>query len=284
VFHAQPILLAFAAAAILIAVAWRPWNRDWNRGLASSWAPLLTALAFASSLALAQVALDGMPTIPPSARWHWLGILVALSLVLEPLERRLEGKRLPALLGCLVLGAWFLWTTTGPKREYTWDGRETAFWLGGALIAWLEHTASMRDLARRRGGGPSLPLVLFACIVGLAVVLGLTGSVNFAHLAGSLAPALGGLVILGAWRPDLAALPYATGPLATAFLGLLWIGILFAEVPIAVALLLLAAPEAARLPAWGPDSGWKATIPRLVGAALLIAAAAVLAMPEDSYY
>lgn len=279
-FHPLPILYAFAAAAALLALAWRPWRREAE----SSHAPVLTALAFAAGFGLAQVALYGLPQIPPSARSEWLGFLVLATLALVPLERSSRGGRVPLLLSSLALAAWFLWTTTGPKREYTWDNSATALWLGGALAAWLWHTASLRDLARRRAGGPSLPLVLFATTVGIAVVVGLSGSVNYAHLAGALAPALGGLVILGVWRPDLAALTSATAPLATALLGLLWIGILFAEVPWPVALLLLAAPEAARLPAWGPDSGWKAAIPRLVGAALPIAAAVVLSLPEEPYY
>lgn len=279
-FQPLPIVCAFAVAAVLIGVAWRPWRREGTSPRASLW----TALAFAASVALAQVALDGLPRIPPSARWHWLAFLVLAGLALVPLERRAGGGRAPVHLATFVLAAWFLWTTTGPKREYAWDARATALWLSGGLALWMLHASSLRDLARRRAGGPSLPLVLLATAGGLAVVLGLSGSVNYAHIAGSLAPALGGLAILGFWRPDLAATTGATGPLAMAFLGLLWVGILFAEVPWTVALLLLAAPEAARLPAWGRDSGWKAAVPRLLGAALPIAAAVALAWPEESYY
>jgi hypothetical protein len=266
-FYSQPvrggIVLPALAAALALALTWRPWRRDpapertaWGVGLALAagylvghvgveggrppWPPreAVDRLWYLTFAAAALSLLDGWGRCQAWLRWLlqgalWLG---AVWLLAPPALRRAGGEAVPMLLG---LGA------TG-----------LLFWAALAAVA-------------RRLPGAALPLTLFPTAAGTAVLLYRCHSARLAQLAGVVAAALLPVLARSCARP---ALTVATAPVVLLLPGLWLLAHFYCDPPAPVtSLALLAAAALAAGVGCLPGVGrWPAWPRNLLAAALAI--------------
>jgi len=267
---------AFAAALVLLALAWRPWRG----GEASRFAAPATALAFALALAAAHVGQVNELPIPPGESGDWLTLFVLACALLSFFEGEGRAARIELWIGRALLTALFLWFGLEAKRIYRWEGVEEWYWLGGLSAGLLFCFGTLADLARRRARGIGLPFVLWVVVTSTAVAIGLSGSVVLAERAGALAIVLGGVIVLSLWRTEKVSLVGGTSTLVAGLMGLLLLGYLYSSLPGTAALILMLAPQVARLP--GTSS--RAHGIRGLLAVILGAVAVFLAVPPPDPY
>jgi hypothetical protein len=217
------------------------------------------------------LAMEGLPSLPPTEALDYLPLLALIGLVWGQLEARL-------LVGAparLLAGVGLLWPMTAAVRQYTWSGTETMQWIGGLGLGiaalWTLSIAGIQRSAPRRAG-----IALAVVALSAAVALGGSGSVRYAQLAGIVTAALGG-VLAGRWHLDRAALLGVTAPLALVLGALLAVGVLFSDLPIPVAGLLVLAPGGLLLGARGRGLAG----PALTILLALVAAGIVLGTPAE---
>jgi hypothetical protein len=276
-------------AAFWLLLAWRPWSRAVvsDHTLGRWGAPVALTLAYAAG----HVCVLGLPSWPPTEATHWVLFLALAAGALglsESLSSRRSRWRLWLPRALLAVGA--IPALLKPYVDYTWTPEQSIVWiLGIALLS----VGFCVELAWALPGLPGTTgwWVLVLLTSGLAVTLALWASLTLGLLAGVLAAGCGAALcvsMLARGRP----IPSTLVPLLTVVLGLLILsGYLFAELPAGSALLLAAAPAAARAL---PES-WLAGRGRLVRLALTVVAVglpvvavvvhAYLASPSlDPYY
>ena len=240
------------------------------------------AIRSAGALALGGGFIVGYCLLPwapllPNAQWHWIPYLSAIAIVSAPV-RLAPGASTARIWSILLLlaglAAWLL--------VPSWAEPERTRHLYAAVVgvALLFLCGLLEPLAKRSPGA-LFPLLL--CVVSAvgAVVLGLSGSVKFAQLAGVVAAAMGGCTAVSYFYPSE---PLVYGAMATFSVllgGLMFTGYVnsFSDLPMASYLLVPAAPLAlwlCVLPAFGKLEGrsrWVAEtaavlVPLLVALAL----------------
>ena len=198
------------------------------------------ALAVAAGYAAGCFALWGMPPFPPidSGDWiFWLAIAAAgvAPLPLPPRARRLAGAAIACGLSSLVLLPVVRrnWSAPlGVAAVAGWSAAVLAFW-------WPLERLSIGAGAR------FAPVVLWVTAAGMSIALVAARSARLGQQAGMVAAALGAAAVLS-WLPERVHLGRGSlGPYAVILTGLLMVGVHFAQLHWAAAILMLAAPAAA---------------------------------------
>lgn len=238
------------------------------------------AAALGAALLSAHVAASGWPAWPPIDSTQRLFFVVALAAALGALRGWLREEGSPwwvrgGLVLLLLLGM------LKTPLEHTWKGGEAVLWMALLFTAVLAAGRSLEaDLTAPYGLAAALARL--ALPGGVAVLLGLSGTVRLAQLAGALA--CGVLVVEVAalrWRRR-PWLPADAWVLAAALCGLLLGGYFYASLaalPAALGLLALLLPGlvARRRGAWR-------LVPLVpLAIALALATAAALGREDDPY-
>jgi len=257
----EPLLLAFATAAVVLAGGWRPWSGV-RPPATGRWA---SAALFAAVFAAVWYGLRReLVPFPPREAQHWIfyGILAALPLA--ALERR-------ALLWTVAVAALAAATherAFGALLERRHGARAWA-WLAGLVLVQvlvaLALRAATREPARaRRAALLGLGILTVAALVERGTYAG--GSLQL----GGACFGLGGLGLLSLWRREWPVLRGAAAPLAAHGVGVLAVGQLSSRAPLGASLALLALP----LVAWS-GSGRGRNRPLAAVVALALAAYAL---------
>jgi hypothetical protein len=235
-----PLLVRLGAtiavtAGVLLAVHTLPLSRLRD----GRWAlPLALGVGYATGHAL----MRGWPPLPPLEAMDWL-VYLALAAGLgggfvtaaEPPWRPVSRWS-----GRVVLSALSLGVLLGPVVGA--DGAVSLTVLALFELIWVASWTIAAAQADRLGPEVAPSLVLIAA--GAALVLGLSGSVMLAALGGVAAAALGSAWAVGRLVPGLIWNRGAVGVAVTVVAGLLTVGLVYVEVPLVCALLLVAAPAA----------------------------------------
>lgn len=204
---------------------------------------LLSALVFS----LGQWALNGGWQPWPSDVKHWLVHLALLGGLLAFLPAKTAAHLMILLVAAMMP------LLARPYILHTWEGGLR--WqapLAAVVTAVIWLFVVSREPKQPEAGGPgtlsvirSLLPAAAACTL-LAVLIALSGSVKVGQLAGVLAALVGGLLLgsLAFRRP--AGIP-GSWLFMLLFLPLVWIGLLYARLPLWTALALLIAPLLRRL-------------------------------------
>ena len=283
------VLVPALLATVWLLFAWRPWSRtpgsDPKAGL---WgAPVALTTAYVAG----HVGVLGAPAWPPAEATHWVFYLTIAAGALglsESLSSRRSRWRLWLPRAVLAVGA--VPALLKPYVDYTWTPEQSVVWiLGIALLSigfWVELAWALPELPGTTGWW-----VLIVLGSGLSVTLVLWASLTLGLLAGVLAASCGGALFVSLWargRP----MASVTVPVLGVVLGLLILsGYLFAELPAGSALLLAAAPGAARaLPAtWLARASSSTRLVLRVAAvavpvAVVVAHAYLASPPLDPYF
>ncbi len=244
-----------------------------------SWVSWLLA---ASLVGVLYLLLEGIPPLPPISSKHKLGWLLIAIIVLTPFAQRLARTQL-ALLSVIVLGGGLAWMGSNKLLSAAaWPG---SLWLV-PLALLLAVSVALPDPSRSapdRLFANRLGLLLSA-IAGAAVAL-IGGFVGLGQLLGSLAAAMGGILVIAygfvlsgrsQWLDqDLRAANWLLG---AALASMVLITACFAPSPDPVALYLVALPPLATrlVPTLG---GVRATLkPFIFGFAAAVPALAAIAL------
>lgn len=207
------------------------------------------AVALAVGLFAALYTVDGVPPLPPAARWQWVPWLTAASLLLLLVEegKSAEGARVPLLLALTLGVEWFILRPNGriaqwgePVRLALLIGLGTAFlallWVGEARAAKapMWRTCLLQSLAT----------------LGAAASYA-THSQAFGRIGAGLAAALGATALVGLAKATETTGRTAVTAAAVAACGILLVNGLATDFPIASTLLLVAAWLAPLLPNQG---------------------------------
>ena len=236
-----PMLLC---GAVLI-VAWR--LRD--RGC------LIRAAALGLGYLSCQLIVDGWPAFPPHETWQGLFALVVGAMVIGSVDAVGSRPLILRVIGAVVLAGAIGWLLVLPNQEHLWIHRTT---VAASLLLWL---FSMQPItSRSRGASVSLPLCV--ALVGVSLVLVLSGNAKLAQLAGGAAACLGAATLIAWWRAEA-----GFGGESIAVAGVLTIGLAysgyslsFSSVPLWAYLVAVAAPLAvwvSALPQSRKLGGWK---------------------------
>lgn len=212
----------------------------------SEGAPGVGARAVSIGTLAGLIAIDSVPSLPPIEAPDYLPFLALTGLVWGQLEARLVAAAPLRLTAAFVL----LWSMTSALRQHTWEGSEPVQWIGGLGLGiaalWTMCIAGIQRCPPRGAG-----IALTTLTALSAIALGASGSARYGQLAGALAAAMGGMVVIGLWRPSRENL-IAIVPVTALILGaLLAAGVLFSELPLLVAGLLAMAPSGLLLGASG---------------------------------
>jgi hypothetical protein len=202
------------------------------------------ALAVGAGAAAGHVALRGWSGWPPREAMAWLPVVAVLGAVTGALGVTRRGPAPLRSLLRLGLAAAVVWLLLGKVlTRQTGDSgplRAVALLAAGLAVGWSAFESLATPRVRR---GPLLLLVLLA--TGSAVVLGLSGSVVLAQLAGALTAAVGAVLVLPVRAPGADLLRGAAPPAMLLLGSQLLLGFRLADVPADALLLLAAAPVAA---------------------------------------
>ena len=231
-------------SAVLI-LAW--WLRD--RGC------LIRATALGLGYLSCQLIVDGWPAFPPHETWQGLFALVVGAMMIGGIDAVGRRPLILRLIGAAVLAGTIGWLIVLPNQEHLWVHRTT---LAASLVLWLFSMQSITS--RSRGASVSLPLCV--ALVGVSLVLVLSGNAKLAQLAGGAAACLGGATLVAWWRAEA-----GLGCESIAVAGVLTIGLAysgyslsFSGVPVWAYLVAVAAPLAVwvgALPRSRKLGGWK---------------------------
>jgi len=230
------VLAPAGVAALVLALAARPWRGRAGEGAAGWGAPLALGLAFAAGY----IATQGWPDFPPGAlvkQWlfyvglggGFFGAYEGLAEQPKRLARGLASAAAPVLL-------------LGFMREHHWTRTESFLWTAGLAGTLFASWSALETLAIRRPGA-MLPLALGLSTACSAGVLHYSGSsASLAPLAGSLVPALCACALLGFLRPGFGLSHGGIAPFVLLYSGLLWAGHFASELGGRGFALLLIAP------------------------------------------
>lgn len=280
------VLPAVAAAAVLLA-AWRPWRKAASPTGTIGAGALAIGLAYAAGYA----GLVGWPPFPPVEASQWIVYLQLAAVGLFLLERMTSrppnwlrwGFRIGLVAVSLVL-------ILRPMMTYSWSPGRTAGWVAGlgvlALAFWLELEWVLPGVEAL-----SSWLVLTIVAVGCALCLAMSGSLLLGQLGGVLAAAAAGATVL-AFLPGGRTIDRASVRVPAVILTcLLLSGYFYSELPAISALLVIAAPLAARSVPEASLTGrhpFVVAVVRGVAVAVPIVVAVIIAFasspPFDPYY
>ena len=230
----EPLLLACAAAAVVLAGGWRPWSGA-RPPASGRWA---SALLFAACFAAVWFGFRReLVPFPPREAQHWIFYGTLAALALGALERR---RALLWSVGVLALAAATHERAFGALLERRHGPRAWA-WIAGlalaqALVA-LAFRAAAREPARARRAAL---LAIGTFTVGALVERG-TYAGGSLQLGGACF-GLGGLLVLSLWRRSWPVFEGAAAPLAAHFAGVLAVGQLSSRAPLGASLAVLALP------------------------------------------
>ena len=183
------------------------------------------------------IAIDSLPSLPPIEAPDYLPFLALAALVWGQLEARLLAAAPLRLTAAFVL----LWSMTAAQRQHTWEGSEPVQWIGGLGLGiaalWTLSVAGIQRSPPRAAG-----LALTLLTILSAIALGASGSARYGQLAGALAAAMTGMILSGRAGPSRENLLAVVPTLALILGALLAAGVLFSELPLLVAGLLVLAP------------------------------------------
>jgi hypothetical protein len=238
-FLLQQLLPGMFAAALvsgLFAIAGRLWK-------ANTWGD---AVALGIGYAGGHAVTTGWPAFPPSEATQWLPYFALAAMALGVLDVFLRpAGSLRALIWILACTA-LLRLLLQPKFQYGWSLPQGVLWIG-CLAAAMLVLASALDSAVRRDASISSQLVLTIVACGTGAALMLSGSMLLGQLAMALAAALGATMVVAFLLPK-GTEGRGIVPVSAALLASFWLcGCFYADLPIASALLLGAAPFPALL-------------------------------------
>ncbi len=199
------------------------------------------AIAVGLGYVAGHVGLRGWRGWVPRESTDWVAVVALLGLCVGVTGLTRRGPTGLRSLSRLLLAGLAAWLVVGKVlgREHEGLGllRELLVLGAGIAVAWsaLETLA----LPHARGGPVA---VLFVTSLGCAAVLGISGSIVLAQLAGVLTSTLGATLVLCARQRSADVLLGVASPAALVLGVLLLAGLLLADVPPASALLLAAVP------------------------------------------
>jgi hypothetical protein len=268
-----PLVVALAVAGVGI-LAWRrkpgePASRN-----------TLAGLALGAAFVGAFLAMTGLPRWFPIEASQRLFFLIGLASVWSVVAVSLE-RRAATLSGHTILWALALAGLLESPLRHSWSTTQAAVWLSGlaALAAFLSWSWA-RNLDHE-DHDPAKALVRIAVLSGVALALGLSGTARMAQLCGALAAGVFAIEALGwwqgrsLWRPQQGIVP------ALGAAGLLLIGYFYAELAALPASLLLISIGLLGLRTAGWQ--WKALPLLPLAAAVAIVVVAFFSQPEDTY-
>jgi hypothetical protein len=188
------VILPFALATVILAIAWRPWKR--SRGAPALWGgPLACGLAFAATFALLQ---GPSHLFPPNSAIMWL-FFVAIGFTLLGLIDALVS--LPRVVRALLLfaaaagGAGLLLKFNFTNQ--TWDAVPGALWLAAIAATTVFWWASFEQSAA--GASMAAPLAMGATSGVSALIVAVLVEQTTGQALGAMTIALGVAVVLMAW-------------------------------------------------------------------------------------
>lgn len=253
-------------AAVILAVTRRFKSDAMERYSAS----IAVAAAFFAGYGLLSLA-----PWSPSTHWHWFPYAVLVSAIVGPITcasgLMTVERGVLFVLAALVTG-WVLvptWEDLDPSRMTH-------------LVTYVVYVSVWSLLFRplvSRNPGPMLPIVLWATMTAISVLLALAGSLRFAQLAIALSGGLFGIVLIAFFRRDQQHLRGITLLMAIAGIGALLIGRVnsFSEVPLASYVMIPIAPLTAWIGSVGPPTQWTGAkrVAAVVALPLLVLAVAI---------
>ncbi len=265
-------VLPALVAAIVLLVAWRPWNR--SSSINGAWGG---GLLLAAAFAVTQFGLVGWPPCPPREPAQWTVWLVLLAAAAEAILRIL---RPPCWIRCIVHAAFAVAVGSLAVPDFHQHPNRAAWCVGvSVIVLW----STLESLATRLRGA-TLPVAWLLAVIGVAVVLERSANAKLAQLAGALAAGLGVAVLVGLWRPKLPIAAGFASVLAIALPALLVNGHATTEDIPAVAFILAGlAPLGAWLAAGHEiirQKSWKRALTAVIG--VLIPAAVAVAIAVQS--
>jgi hypothetical protein len=241
------VLLPATIACLIPITVWRlsrsPWSPNWSLGTGGEAGAWGGALAIGAAYLAAYVGLLGAPLLVPIQSRDWFPYFAVGAVVLG-ICRSLWVSRpfVRWLIRTLLLAAILMVLLRSQMRKEEW--REDILWIGTLELAGLALWANLDGLAKHHSG-VWLCLLLCVMAMGSGLVALLSGSALLGQLAGALAAAFGGLLVVEVFikASDLTS---GTIPVAVVLLGSIWLtGCYYGEVPPRAALLLWASPAAA---------------------------------------
>ena len=215
------------------------------------------------------------PTFPPIDVTHRIPWLVLAAVLLgffesihpSPAWARWENR---LLLAVLVLGV-----ILGPVLGADWPSRRDLLVQGGLVLAVLIAWTNVEALAAGRSTAVVVPALLVIGS-GTAVAALLSGYAVLGQIAGGLtAPAAGGVWVSSWWLPDRSLSRGGVPVLVASLAAFLIVGHVYANLPLASAVLLGAAPLAAWLAWVGPARRLAPWQSALLAAVLMLVPAGV---------
>lgn len=284
------------ASAVTTGVAVIPWIRSaWPQGIKASLAAAAATLGYLlGHLALSNWSWPGLPPLD-TAHWPFFLAVAALALTLWEQWRSPREHVRWSVRG--ILAAATLAAVARPQLQGSWS---VPYYAGATIAAatvtvlwWAGLEATVRRLPR----AASL-LLLLGLLCGASLILVLSGTGLVAQLTGALAAAMGPLLLIALWRPEL-PVHLVVVPLTVVTTAALWSnGLLYTYADLRLPSALLAATPAVTLGtvllppvrrmAASPRAllRWSAASFPLLASAVLIAIALVLAYassPELAY-
>lgn len=182
-------------------------KRQWAEGLLQC---ALGAVAVGGGFLLAFHMVEGLPELPPRARWHWLALMGAASAAVGCVH----GLWLGSVVGRIVTGvllaavaALMLHPLPAIENRWLWKGAlgaaVFAIWFGGDTYT-----------ARRPGHLVPLTMMLTFSAASVVVVIA-ASSAKFATLVASLACIAGALMVLSIFAQSRAITSGAVAVMAT---------------------------------------------------------------------
>ncbi|MHC4977983.1 MAG: hypothetical protein ACYTGT_03025 [Planctomycetota bacterium] len=225
---------------------------------------------------IAHVAVAGWPPLQPVDVTDWIPHAAVAAMVVGLIAWL--WPRAVGLHWCLrfALAAGAVVVVTLPTMRHTWTTVQSVIVLLVLVPAMLATWISLDGLARRMSG-PALALILLILSGAGSIALVVSKTAKLGQLCAALA-AMAGAGLVVAWWNRRSSLGAGAAGVAAVLLGYLWLeGYLYAELPVASAILLAAAPSAAwvaALPAVRKLAPWQVAC--VLAAAVLMPTAAAL--------
>ncbi len=200
-------------SAFTLAIAWRPWSA---RATQSRWGtPVSICLGFIAGT-IALLGFKGVLPVRSVADYLPHAALIALAAsLLVGFTKSGAGRLLVGVLACA--GATALVTRIRPTDQLQPVIIVTGAIGLGMLLAW-----GCLSAASRTSTGARAPIALIIALTCTSVALIQSQTASLAQVYGALAATLGPVMLLAAWRPSLGVM--RSGTLATAIIGVAILG------------------------------------------------------------